>query len=235
MSSFNFNSLSKNQNMENILNNNDYKLIFLKAILLGINYGSSNNVNYYVQSIESEINNINILKSKNNDKESKNNDKELKKSNNDNVIEKHEKILLQLENTKNITLFNIQKFSNNHYASNYSRITFLQNNLNIINQEISKNKLIIKKYKDNLVNQTQQNNKSIKNKFNQNVNIDTEKYRNNNGSSLLFSGANIKENSSMYSKIKKNEYINDKQKTNSNQTLVGELEKTLDNLSNLFV
>ena len=215
--------------MENILNNNDYKLIFLKAILLGINYGTSNNVNYYIQSIENEINNINILKSKNNDKVSntdiklnKDKDKELKNSNMNNIIEKHEKILSQLENTKNITLFNIQKFSNNHYASNYSRITFLQNNLNIINQEIAKNKLIIKKYKDNLVNQTQKNNKLIKNKFNKNISIDTNTDNNNGIPSL-------------YSKLKKNEYIDIKQKTNNNQTLVGELEKTLDNLSNLFV
>ena len=74
--------------MENILNNNDYKLIFLKAILLGINYGKSNNVNYYIQSIESEINNINVLKSKNNDinvLKSKNNNINVLKLKNNNI------------------------------------------------------------------------------------------------------------------------------------------------------
>ena len=175
-------SIQLDSNMENILNNNDYKLIFLKAILLGISYGKSSNVNYYVQCIENEINNINS--------------KKIKNITPDNFIEKHEKILSNLENIKNVTLFKINKFSNNHYASNYSKITFLQNNLNIINQEIVKNKLLIKKYKD-------KNNNKV----------------------------NIKENISKNNSL--NEYINERKKTD--QPLVNELEKTLDNLSNLFI
>ena len=49
-------------NVENILNNDDYKLFFLKAILLGINYGKSSNVNYYIDNIEKEVNKINDKK-----------------------------------------------------------------------------------------------------------------------------------------------------------------------------
>ena len=52
--------------IENILNNNQYKSTFLKAILLGINYGKSNNVNYYINNIEKEILELNeILKNEN--------------------------------------------------------------------------------------------------------------------------------------------------------------------------
>ena len=37
--------------MENILNNSENKEIFLKAIILGINYGKSSNANYYLEKI----------------------------------------------------------------------------------------------------------------------------------------------------------------------------------------
>lgn len=173
-----------NSNMKNILNNNNNKLIFLKAILLGISYGKSKNADTYSINIANEINKINLseqtVHSVTNIEENSNlsthkySDKELisETNVNENIntdsdinTDKHEKILYNLENTKNIILYNINKFSNNN-----SNILYLHNNLNIINQEIIKNKLIINKYK----------------------------------------------------KTKKSEYVN-------------ELEKTLDNLSNLFI
>ena len=41
--------------MNNILNNDENKEIFLKAIILGINYGKSMNANYYLENIEKEL------------------------------------------------------------------------------------------------------------------------------------------------------------------------------------
>ena len=38
--------------MENILNNNEYKIYFLKAILLGIDYGTSSNASNYKKNIQ---------------------------------------------------------------------------------------------------------------------------------------------------------------------------------------
>ena len=41
--------------MENILNNDENKELFLKAIILGINYGKSRNASYYLENIEKEL------------------------------------------------------------------------------------------------------------------------------------------------------------------------------------
>ena len=50
-----FNIIHYINKMDNILNNDEQKIIFLKAILLGINYGQSDNVKYYINNIENEI------------------------------------------------------------------------------------------------------------------------------------------------------------------------------------
>ena len=124
---------------ENILNNDEYKMFFLKAILLGIKYGQSNNPEYYINSIEQEINRTNnkkiyVLPEK----------KIVKNSN----IEKIENTLIQLENQKNYTLSLINKLSSNNYGSNYSRINLLKSNLLLIIKEIEKNKFALKKNKE---------------------------------------------------------------------------------------
>ena len=121
-------------NIENILNNDDYKLIFLKAILLGINYGKSNNITYYIDNIEKEINIIN---------EKKINKNYIK----NNIIEKNDNNILKLENQKNYIISLIQKLSLN-YSYNYSKINLLKNNLYLINNEIEKNKILLKKNKE---------------------------------------------------------------------------------------
>ena len=121
-------------NVENILNNDDYKLIFLKAILLGINYGKSNNITYYIDNIEKEINKIN---------DKKTNKTYIK----NNIIEKNENTILKLENQKNYIISLIQKLSLN-YGYNYSKINLLKNNLQLINNEIEKNKILLKKNKE---------------------------------------------------------------------------------------
>lgn len=180
---------------ENVLNNDDYKIFFLKAILLGIKYGQSNNPEYYINSIQQEINRtnnkkINIISEK----------KVVKNSN----IEKIENTLLQLENQKNYTLSLINKLSSNNYGYNYSRINLLKSNLLLINKEIEKNKLILKKNKElldkkeNLDNETKIQSKNIFKKM-------------------------------YYDKPKP--VILKEQKDN----LVGELEKSLGNLSNLII
>ena len=52
-------------NLENLLNNDSNKLLFLKAIMLGITYGSSDKKNYYIENIENEIKKINNKINKN--------------------------------------------------------------------------------------------------------------------------------------------------------------------------
>lgn len=142
-------------NVENILNNKECKLIFLKAIILGINYGKSDKVNYYLENIEKEI-----LKIK--EKNEMHEDEIIKKhvnineyqpkqhpSTNDNqILKKSENIILQLENQKKYTINLIQTLSSKNYAYNYSKINLLKNNLLLINYEIDKNKIIVKKIND---------------------------------------------------------------------------------------
>ena len=126
-------------NIENILNNDDNKLIFLRAILLGINYGKTSKSDYYLQVVENEIGNI--INKKN---LSKNNIK-------NHIIDKNESAILQLENQRNNTLTLIQKLSINNYGSNYSKINLLKNNLLLLNKEIERNKIILKKTKQSIV------------------------------------------------------------------------------------
>jgi hypothetical protein len=149
--------MNNNQNnqkidIENILNNTENKLIFLKAILLGISYGKSTNCNFYIQTINNEINNI-----------SNNNSPELK-----NCIEnikKYELNIIELENKKNIILSNIKKLTSNNYAYNHSRINILKLNLNQINIEINKIKYYLFKANE-LKNKLDKNQISIKDKKN---------------------------------------------------------------------
>ena len=131
-------------NIQNIIDDDNHKLIFLKAILLGINYGKSNNSTYYIDTIQKEIYNIN---EKNNINEKKKiNEKIEKNKKND----KHENIILKLENQKKYILTLIQKLSTTNYAYNHSKINLLKSNLLIINHEIEKNKKLVKK-NENLV------------------------------------------------------------------------------------
>ena len=44
--------------IENLIENNQHKILFLKAILLGIKYGKMENNDYYEQSIINEIQKI---------------------------------------------------------------------------------------------------------------------------------------------------------------------------------
>lgn len=116
-------------NLENILNNNQNKLFFLKAILLGINYGKSKNYEEYITIIEKEIKKINEKK-------------ELKN------MDKIENRLILLDNQKKYIISLIKQLGSQNYRFNYSKINLLRNNLIILEKEIEKNKLILKKNED---------------------------------------------------------------------------------------
>lgn len=138
-------------NLENVLNNDHNKLIFLKAIMLGITYGSSDKKNYYIDNIENEIKKI-VDKMNN-----VNNKIDNTLSSQKNIlIQKTEQKILFLENKKISILSLINQLSSNNYGFNYSRINLLKTNLTLLNAEIEKNKLIIKKYKEEEVNQIDQ-------------------------------------------------------------------------------
>jgi hypothetical protein len=127
-------------NLENVLNNDDNKLIFLKAIMLGINYGSSDKKNYYRENIESEIKKI--VDKMNNANNKINNNLSSQK----NILkQKTEQKILFLENQRKSILSLINQLSSNNYGFNYSRINLLKTNLTLLNVEIEKNRLIINK------------------------------------------------------------------------------------------
>ena len=72
------------------------------------------------------------------------------------LTQKTEQKILFLENKKISILSLINQLSSNNYGFNYSRINLLKTNLTLLNAEIEKNKLIIKKYKEENDNQNSQ-------------------------------------------------------------------------------
>ena len=201
---------------ENVLNNDNYKVFFLKSILLGIKYGQSNNHEYYVNNIQQEINRT-INK--------KNNVVFEKKVPKNNIIEKTENNLLQLENQKNYTISLINNLSSNNYGYNYSRINLLKNNLLLIGKEIEKNKLIIKKNKELILKKENSEKQEIKE---QSKNIFKKIYEPKIHESKIYE-SKIYESKN----FKKNET---KQLfTEHKDNFVGELEKTLGSLSNMII
>ena len=120
-------------------------------------------------------------------------------------FEKHESIIMQLENQKKYILSFIQHLSNKNYGYYYSRINLLKQNLFGIQYEIEKNKMIIRKIKEAKQKEKQ---KSISHTN------------------------NISHKNPSYT-IYKNHFI--QKKPVQNENLVNELEQTLGNLSNLFI
>ena len=112
--------------LNNVIENPEYKLLFLKAIKLGIMYGQSDKSNFYKEKIDTEINSIIFSK----------NTEEIQP--NDNST-KQDLIMMNLENQKNIIIKNIQNLSNN-YSLNYTKIIFLKNSLVTTMKEIEKHK-----------------------------------------------------------------------------------------------
>lgn len=138
--------------MEDLFSNDVNKIIFLKAILLGINYGKSDKVSFYKENIELEIIKLSKEISKNNTENKTLHNQTVNNhivnntqtnNQNENNNSKYEKNIELLNNQKKITLNLIQNLSSNNYSYNYSRINILRNNLIQINQEIEKNKFIL--------------------------------------------------------------------------------------------
>jgi hypothetical protein len=156
--------------IENILNNEEYKKMFLKAILLGITYGKSNNADYYKESIEKELKKTVNTQSIS---QSNNNCTSLYAEPN-----KYEQNIEMLEKQKQNIINMIKSLSSNNYSYNYSKINILKNNLVIIQQEIEKNKIfIIKEQKkqipvqksNNLLHPVQVNQVNQVNNLNRNI------------------------------------------------------------------
>ena len=207
-------------NVETIINNDEYKIIFLKAILLGINYGKNENSDFYLDNIQNEINKIN----------NKLNHPEVVKYKQ--LMKRNEINIINLEYQKNMVVSNIQKLSYNNYSSNHSKINILKNQLNNINLEIEKCKINFKKFKelkDKAYNISDNSNANFNNTNNMNLNnININNIQHINNTNTNRNKEINKNNRHNNSNI---EILNENQKNNN---LVGELEKTLDNLSNLF-
>jgi hypothetical protein len=128
--------------LNTVIENPEYKLLFLKAIKLGIMYGQSDKSNFYKEKIDTEINSI--IFSKNTQSQPLVKQDNIQQSDNSNTntntnTNKNDVIIMNLENQKNIIIKNIQNLSNN-YSSNYSKIDFLKNSLVSIMKEIEKHK-----------------------------------------------------------------------------------------------
>ena len=115
--------------IEDIIENNKHRILFLKAILLGIKYGKMNNNQYYEQSIINEIQKI-----KNSDINYTNN----LINNIDNKINKGKiiKDISDLENVRNNIIKNINNLSYNNYNNNFVKINYLRNQLFSLNKEL---------------------------------------------------------------------------------------------------
>ena len=121
--------------LNDIIENEETKLIFLKAIKLGMKYAESDKASFYKEKVDAEIS---ILMNKESPKEFV-----PVKSNTNTMIERYENNIVQLEKTKNIIVNNIQMLSNNNYGYNHSKINLLKTNLVTVMKEIEKNKLLI--------------------------------------------------------------------------------------------
>lgn len=115
--------------IENLIENNQHKILFLKAILLGIKYGRMENNEYYEQSIINEIQKI-----VNNDEKYTDNlvNKIDTKINKGKIL----KNINDLENLRNNIIKNINNLSYNNYNNNYVKINYLRVNLMSLNREL---------------------------------------------------------------------------------------------------
>ena len=115
--------------IENLIENNQHKILFLKAILLGIKYGRMENNEYYEQSIINEIQKI-----VNNDEKYTDNlvNKIDTKINKGKIL----KNINDLENLRNNIIKNINNLSYNNYNNNYVRINYLRVHLLSLNKEL---------------------------------------------------------------------------------------------------
>ena len=108
--------------IEDVIENNQHKILFLKAILLGIKYGQMNNNDYYEKSILNEITKIKNHDSNYTNKLITKIDTKINKG-------KLKKNISDLENTRMNIIKNINNLSYNNYNNNYVKINYLRNQL----------------------------------------------------------------------------------------------------------
>lgn len=131
--------------MDVVTENPEYKLLFLKAIKLGMLYGKSDKASFYEEKINNEIQTLmeNTFQQNNNTESSQpsqeTNVTSTQKQNNDMSIKKYELLILNLENQRNTLIQYIQQLSAN-YEINHSKINFLKSGIENITKEIEKNK-----------------------------------------------------------------------------------------------
>jgi len=131
--------------MDVVTENPEYKLLFLKAIKLGMLYGKSDKASFYEEKINNEIQTLmeNTVQQNNNIESSQpsqeTNVTSTQKQNNDMSIKKYELLILNLENQRNTLIQYIQQLSAN-YEINHSKINFLKSGIENITKEIEKNK-----------------------------------------------------------------------------------------------
>ena len=138
--------------IKEVIQTKENKIIFLKAILLGIKYGRMENSTFYENNISNELNKLQQ-------------DKDIIETNYikniddyDSIVNNYSKKITELENFRSNIIKNINNLSYNNYNSNYVKINLLRNNLNNINKELETNRnnilkfIEIKKEKNNKKN-----------------------------------------------------------------------------------
>jgi len=227
-------------NLESVIENDEQKIIFLKAIILGINYGKTDNADVYRHNILNEIKKvnekINVNKKILNNSLEKNKQPSLLESNkfqDDLSPGKDTKItesiydsnILNLENQKSYTINLINNLTASNYQYNYSKINLLKTNLINIDKEIQKNKInILKdKEKNNIKSTLPLTHEKFLKMMNKRENLKTEHIENKITKSIEEKENNVELLSEEYNL-----------KSNENKNLSGELEKTLSSLTSLL-
>ena len=115
--------------IETIIEKNENKILFLKAILLWIKYGKNENHQFYEESIINELKKITNLDSNYTNNLVNTIDNKINKG-------KMLKEVNDLENLRINIIKNINNLSYNNYNNNYSKINFLRVQLLSINKEL---------------------------------------------------------------------------------------------------
>ena len=137
--------------LEEILKKKENKILFLKAILLGIKYGrlDINQSQFYENNIENELHKLQDEKKNIEINYIQNID------NYDKIVSNFTKKNIELEKFRSNIIKNINNLSYNNYNNNYVKINLLRNNLNNVNKEIEINRNNIIKFieiKKNMLN-----------------------------------------------------------------------------------
>lgn len=129
-------------NLEEVLKKKENKILFLKAILLGIKYGrlDISHSQFYENNIENELHKLQDEKKHIEINYIQNID------NYDKIVSNFTKKNIELENFRSNIIKNINNLSYNNYNNNYVKINLLRNNLNNINKEIEMNRNNIIKF-----------------------------------------------------------------------------------------